>query len=46
MKNLMDKSRGETGMDLRLDEREFASSSDPWPYIEHGLGMSLHKIEK
>jgi len=45
MKVLMDKLRRETGLDLCVDEREFANSNDPWPYVEHGSGRSMYDLK-
>jgi hypothetical protein len=45
MKDLMDKLRRETGLDLCVDAREFANSNDPWPYVEHGSGRSMYDLK-
>ena len=45
MKDLMDKLRRETGLDLCMDAREFANSNDPWPYMEHGSGRSVFDLK-
>jgi hypothetical protein len=42
IRDLMDKLRRETGLDLCVDEREFENRDDPWPYVEHGSGRSMY----
>src|SRR5947207_3120842 len=45
MKDLMDKLRRETGLDLCVDAREFANCNDPWPYVERGSGRSMYDLK-
>jgi hypothetical protein len=45
MKDLMDKLRRETGLDLCIDAREFVDSNDPWSYVEHGSGRSMYDLK-
>ena len=44
IKDLMDKLRRETGLDLFVDEKKVTCSNDPWPYMEHGAGRSWSQI--